>query len=198
MSIKICPNGHHYNTDDNPTCPYCAKVKSREVRVGWKNSEPVLPDDTLKTEPLYSPGEEPMKTVPLTPQDEKTQIAYREENRPEPVVGWLVCVDGPDKGIDFCLRGVKNTIGRRKDSSVCLSDPRISRDGFPALVVYDDRKSHKFYLAGGDSSSQNPVELQGNMLLGQSVLNPYDEIRIEDSVLIFVPFCGEDFHWEEM
>ncbi len=194
MPIKICPNGHHYNTDDNPTCPYCAKVKSREFRMGWKASD----DEDLKTEPLYTGGDEPMKTVPLTPQDDKTQIAYREEDKPQPVVGWLVCTEGPDKGIDFCLQGVKSTIGRRKDSAVCLSDPRISRDGFPALIVYDDRKSHKFFIAAGDVSSHNSVELEGNILLGQSILNAYDRIRIEDTVLVFVPFCGEDFFWEEM
>ncbi len=194
MPIKICPNGHHYNTDDNPTCPYCAKVKSRDIRIGWKAAD----EETLKTEPLYVGGEEPMKTVPLMPQDDKTQIAYQEEDSPQPVVGWLVCTEGPDKGRDFSLQGIKFTIGRRKDSSVCLSDPRISRDGFPALIVYDDRKSHKFYIASGDASSKNSVELQGNVLLGQSVLNAYDEIRIEDTVLIFVPFCGEDFYWEEM
>ncbi len=197
MSITICPNGHHYNTDDNPTCPYCEKVKSRDIRIGWYNPDSDSLNDIPKTEPIYGIHDEPMKTVPLTPQDDKTQIAFLKEDEPQPVVGWLVCIEGPDKGIDFCLQGVKSTIGRRKDSSVCLSDPRISRDGFPALVVYDDRKSHRFYLANGDSSSQNTVELQGNMLLGQSILNAYDKIRIEDTVLMFVPFCGEDFYWED-
>ena len=197
MSIKICPNGHHYNTDDNPTCPYCEMMKSGDLSFRGTISD-TDPSAFPKTEPLYIGNEEAMKTVPLTPQDEKTQIFGEEEDRPQPVVGWLVCTEGPDKGIDFPLNGVKSTIGRRKDSSVCLSDPRISRDGFPALIVYDDRKSHKFFIAGGDSAAHNTVEVQGNILMGQSVLNAYDEIRIEDTVLVFIPFCGEDFYWEEM
>ena len=40
------------------------------------------------------------------------------------------------------------------------------------------------------------MTLSGELLLGQKVINPYDEIRIEDSVLVFVPFCGDDFYWQ--
>lgn len=130
--------------------------------------------------------------------EDDTASAYNQaEYQHQPVVGWLVCIEGPDKGKDFCLHGAKSTVGRRKDSSVILSDPKISRKGFPALIVYDDRKSHQFYLASGDAASENNVELGGNMLLGQSVINPYDEIRIEDTVLVFVPFCGDEFYWKE-
>lgn len=133
------------------------------------------------------------------PRDENitTPAWDQKEYQHQPVVGWLVCIEGPDKGKDFSLHGAKSSIGRREGSSIRLEDPKISRDGYPALIVYDDRKSHKFYLASGDASARNNVELDGNMLLGQSVINPYDEIRIEDTVLVFVPFCGEDFYWED-
>ena len=132
------------------------------------------------------------------PDPDETQVAWgTKEYNHQPVVGWLVCIEGPDKGKDFSLHGAKTSIGRKKDSSIRLADPKISRDGYPALIVYDDRKTHKFYLASGDASSRNNVELGGNMLLGQCVINPYDEIRIEDTVLVFVPFCGDDFNWSE-
>ncbi len=130
-------------------------------------------------------------------EDETRANWNRDEYNHQPVVGWLVCIEGPDKGKDFCLHGAKSAIGRREGSSVYLSDPKISRDGYPALIVYDNRKSHRFYLASGDASSRNNVELDGEMLLDQSIIQPYDEIRIEDTVLVFVPFCGEDFYWKE-
>lgn len=226
MAIKVCPNGHHYNTDDNTTCPYCERnnsgggwseygASSAMSNYGGNSWGGSTEDDggataafdgnswdgSTKndggatsafggnswggsTENDINPGE--------------TQIAWdKDKYKQQPVVGWLVCIDGPDKGKDFVLHGAKCTIGRRKDSSVCLTDTKISRDGFPALVVYDDRKSHNFYLASGDAASHNNVELSGSMLLGQSLISPYDEIRIEDTVLVFVPFCRKDFFWSE-
>ena len=227
MAIKVCPNGHHYNTDDNPTCPYCDKANS-DSNFEWSEVDFTMRTG-IKTEALQNDGNEvwtgkteiissknysnsnsrreddfvwPGATMPISTirkKDEENQIKDKsnDEYQHQPVVGWLVCIEGPDKGKDFILRGAKSTIGRRDDSSVPLSDPKISRDGFPALIVYDDRKSHKFYLASGDASARNNVELCDNMLLGQSVINPYDEIRIEDTVLVFVPFCGDEFFWKE-
>ncbi len=207
MSIKVCPNGHHYNTDDNSECPICAQSKSKSS-FDWTAAD--LSDDTSamggwnrKTEndegfwhsyysfiPDTDLGANDADPGPATEE-------YRNEYQQQPVVGWLVCIDGPDKGKDFCLHGAKSAIGRRMESAVRLTDLKISREGYPALIVYDDRKTHRFYLASGDASSHNNVELDGNMLLGQILLNPYAEIRIEDTVLVFIPFCGEDFHWKE-
>lgn len=253
MSIKVCPNGHHYNTDDNASCPYCEQSKYNngfdwsEVELsgetsamggwnrqtepdgGWDDKTNVMSEsgnngafnggnldgrteplegnrrngsmgqryqDDIRTSAMSAGSFNWGNSVPRANDSEETQAAWaQKEYQQQPVVGWLVCIDGPDKGKDFCLHGAKSAIGRRKDSAVLLTDTKISRDGFPALIVYDDRKSHRFYLASGDASSHNNVELAGNMLLGQSLLNPYDEIRIEDTVMVFVPFCGEDFHW---
>lgn len=223
MAVKVCSNGHYYNTDDG-RCPYC-ETSSPDNSFDWSVTDMTGTDswngkteqdsgfdgrredvNFRKTEPLThdhrgnggaTPDSSRTCAIP-DHDDDMTQAAWQQdEYRQQPVVGWLVCIEGPDKGKDFCLHGAKSTIGRRKDSSVCLSDTKISRDGFPALIVYDDRKTHRFYLAGGDAASRNNVELCGNMLLGQRVINPYDEIRVEDTVMIFVPFCGEDFYWKE-
>ena len=246
MAIKVCPNGHHYNTDDNLTCPYCERESGSDNNYDWTavdvteqsetsissrnkggtviiptngnnnrgyqgNTEPIGigsinnadSDNGGKTVPLKPMGYYPNNHPESVPDPEKTEPGWGEsgwgskEYSHQPVVGWLVCIEGPDKGKDFSLHGAKTSIGRKKDSSIRLADPKISRDGYPALIVYDDRKTHRFYLASGDASSRNNVELGGNMLLGQSIINPYDEIRIEDTVLVFVPFCGDDFNWSE-
>jgi len=225
MSIKVCPNGHHYNSDDNDRCPYCEKVNSfmnqwSEIDIaentgGWNKPTEPGNDWDSNTVPINiggsgnrNTGESDDHTKPInghgfdwTPPDDRDELGTtpswsQEEYKQQPVVGWLVCIEGPDTGMDFPLHGAKSTIGRSKQSSVCLTDPKISRTGYPALIVYDDRKTHRFYLASGDASSQNNVELDGNMLLGQSIIEPYSEIRIEDSVLVFVPFCGDDFFWK--
>ena len=246
MANVVCPKGHHYNPDDNPTCPYCEREAAGQGDYDWSEvdvsgtteymsrsrgyigSTEVIGNrgfggsggtevlgnrgfgssggtEVLGNRGFGSSGGGTEVTDGNTrgpwgkqPDPNMTTPAWdKKEYQHQPVVGWLVCIEGPDKGKDFSLHGAKSSIGRKKDSSICLEDPKISRDGYPALIVYDDRKSHKFYLASGDANSRNNVELDGNMLLGQSVINPYDEIRIEDTVLVFVPFCGEDFYWED-
>ena len=193
MAIVRCPNGHKYDSDFNSSCPYCAVSGDSS---GWDDiglsSEfddpgPIWNDNTQSIHDDFDPNG-PGVTEPYW---------NKAEYSSQPVVGWLVCIEGKDKGKDFCLHGAKSSIGRHQSSSVVLSDTRISREGFPALIVYDDRKTHRFYLASGDAASHNNVELNGNMLLGQSELNPYDEIRIENTVLVFIPFCGDDFYWKD-
>lgn len=243
MSVKACPNGHHYNTEDNPSCPYCEQNVSNSAFDWNKYSDSSFrdySDNTMyintnnhdnnpgnnyddssdKTEyintggtekPNSNSGPSPDNSFPgrnrrpdgfdsdSSDDNNKTQISGGfSEYQQQPVVGWLVCIEGPDKGKDFCLHGAKSSIGRRRDCAILLSDNKISREGIPALIVYDNRKTHNFYLASGDAASHNNVELEGNLLLGQSLINPYDTIRIEDTLLVFVPFCGETFYWKEM
>lgn len=206
-NIVECPHGHHYNKNDFDSCPYC-KTANMDNTFEWSETDPAGSTAVLNDGWYNSPSNQvqnlseapTQKTLVINEDNSRTIInpdSDDSEYQNQPVVGWLVCIEGPDKGKDFCLHGVKSTIGRRQDSSILLSDEKISRSGFPALIVYDDRKTHKFYLASGDASSHNNVELCGQMLLGQSIINPYDEITIENTKLVFVPFCGEDFYWQE-
>ena len=38
-----------------------------------------------------------------------------------PVVGWLVCLEGPDRGHDYPLRAGTNAIGRSPSMEVCIA-----------------------------------------------------------------------------
>jgi len=111
----------------------------------------------------------------------------------DPVVGWLVVVDGPGKGKSLKLGYGMNSVGRAADERVPIDfgDEEISRKGHAALV-YDPR-GRKFYLQHGDGRNltylgENPV-LQPTELLGG------ETIGIGNTKLVFVPFCGETFSW---
>lgn len=58
---------------------------------------------------------------------EKTQFiqAFQEEEF-KPVVGWLVALNGPDKGHDFRIRDGKNVIGTAADVDVVVTDQYMS------------------------------------------------------------------------
>lgn len=112
----------------------------------------------------------------------------------EPVVGWLVIIDGPGKGNSVKLGFGMNSIGRGVESRVSIDygDDQISRENH-ALLTYD-AKNKKFYIQHGgganltylgNSPVLQPFELKGNEI-----------ISIGNTKLYFVAFCGENFNWE--
>lgn len=110
----------------------------------------------------------------------------------DPVVGWLVTVSGPEKGRDYRIHSDNNYIGRGERMDICIrGDDTISRVNH-AVIAYDTREKI-FFFAPGEGRSINRVN--GKAMLGTVILNPYDEIEIGMTKLIFVPFCGERFEW---
>ena len=127
------------------------------------------------------------------PGDGRTHILYTgETSQIEPVVGWLVCVLGSQQGLSFPLSGGRNRIGRSADMDVCLSsDPEVSRNMHCILTF--DPASEAFYLQAGDG--RGLTYLNATLLLTPRQLKPHDLIRVGATTLLFVPLCGESFHW---
>ena len=108
-------------------------------------------------------------------------------------VGWLVVIDGPGRGAHFTLFNGVSQIGRGEDQTVRLDfgDNSISRSGH-ALLAYDDEQA-KFFLGSG--GKVNIVRLNDRPLLSTEELSDDDVIRIGETRLRFVAFCGPDFAW---
>lgn len=109
-----------------------------------------------------------------------------------PVVGWLVCVDGPERGKDYRIKPGYNFIGREERMDICLrGDSKVSgyRD---SAIAYDD-ESKSFYF--GHQNGMNPVKVNGKPVINQVELKEHDVITIGSTKLIFVPLCGEKFSW---
>ncbi|MGC9419080.1 MAG: FHA domain-containing protein, partial [Rhodovulum sp.] len=119
--------------------------------------------------------------------------APAEPSRPDFPVGWLVVVEGPGRGAHFTLFNGVSQIGRGADQTVRLDfgDTSISRSGH-ALLAYDDEQG-KFFLGSG--GKVNIVRLNGQPLLSTEELANDDTIRIGETTLRFVAFCGPDFTW---
>ena len=112
-----------------------------------------------------------------------------------PVVGWLVIIKGPGCGHSVPLGYGRNSIGRAPSERIALSfgDSNISRTHH-ASVTYDPR-GRKFYISHGDSN--NLTYVGDKPVLSAEILEPLTDIGIGETVLRFVPFCGENFDWEE-
>lgn len=168
MGLNRCKNGHMYSARKyGDTCPYC----NTELEQATTNTRRLLVDD-------------PDKTMPIT----ATQSGDF-----DPVVGWLVCIEGPQYGKDYKIRSGKNFIGRADNMHIqIVGDNAISRINHAAISY--DKKNRTSYLLPGDSSGlayhneepvYTPVEL-----------HMYSIIEMGNSKFIFIPFCGEHFEWE--
>ena len=111
-----------------------------------------------------------------------------------PVCGWIVCISGPRQGKDYKTRSGKNFIGRADDMDIqILGDNKISRRNH-GVIVFDPKKKETVLLPG---DSNGIVYLNDTAVYTPTVLSTYDVIEMGDSKFAFVPFCGEQFMWEE-
>lgn len=169
-------NNHVYMGPDDrdPGCSICAAEDA----------------ELTKTRPFY----EPSPTVAMANADDgKTQGFYSHlETAVVPVVGWLVCVEGPDKGRDWRLVANKNAIGRSPQMPVALTgDNAVSRERH-AVISFEPRRQ-VFTLLPGDGSGL--VYRNGEEVLTPVVLEAHDRIELGKSTLLFVPLSGPKFSW---
>jgi len=113
----------------------------------------------------------------------------------DPVVGWLVCTYGPQKGRDYKIMAEKNFIGRAEDMHIqVLGDHKIARRNH-AIIVYDPLKRNTLILPG-DSSGL--VYHQGEAVYTPTQIQSHDTIQLGDSKFLFVSLCGEHWEWENL
>ena len=191
MAIRECANGHLYDTDQHASCPYC---QGNAARI---NFEGPSVGRTVGIAPEAEVGAT-MAPVGYTRQQDrsdtgKTVGAFQKKLSFEPVVGWLVCFDGPEKGKDFRIYGRNNTVGRSEKMDICIKgDPTISRENH-ARLAYDE-KHNAFHLVPAEST--NTIYLNEEPVYVPTKLSEYDVIEFGDCKLVFVPFCNERFTWQ--
>lgn len=171
------------------------------IPVGMSPDFPV--DKTIPEsaeEPFQAMGggwDDASKTIPV----EEVVISGAAQERKK-IAGWLVCIDGPDKGVDFHLTYGYTYIGRgvvngdnKKEVGVKLSDKSLTRSSAIARVLYEDKK-HEFYVSEC-SGAEKPTYRNGELVSGFNKLAAGDVIDVGNTKLLFVPLCTEKFSWEE-
>ena len=171
MKLERCENGHVYNAARYKECPYC--------------------NNTDRLEDIAVREEIPMDQVDI--EDDKTVAYWTNELAVDPVVGWLVCFNGYEKGKDFKLKSEKNFIGRAPEMDICLEgDNNISRKNH-AIIAYNP-KNREFVITPGDGNGI--VYVQGEAVYAPMKLSSFDVIEMGTSKFVFVALCGEEFDWK--
>jgi pSer/pThr/pTyr-binding forkhead associated (FHA) protein len=111
------------------------------------------------------------------------------------VTGWLVEISGQNIGKDYRIGDGKNRIGRGPDKLeiVITGDQSISRTH---TVILYDATSTAFYLQPNEGDGMAYVN--GELVLSPQKLKKGDRIKLGNTELYFVPFCGEDFSWNQV
>lgn len=133
-------------------------------------------------------------TAGTTPEEGRT-VAYNDRmpTGVDPVVGWLVCVDGPERGRDYRLHAGRNFVGRSPQMHVALTgDATVSREKH-CVIVYDPR-ANIFRVAPGESASL--TYRNGESVDVPVPLTPYDRIEVGKTTLLFLPLCSDRFSWD--
>ena len=210
MEMRKCENGHYYDASVNASCPYCASATggaTMPLAGGDVDSGKTMPlgaasADSGKTMPLTGGTGESGATLPLdfgmgnvdAEDDGRTVALIKKDIGIDPVVGWLVCISGEEKGRDYRIHADNNFIGRSERMDICIrGDETISRENH-AIISYDT-VDRIFYFSPGDGRSI--VRYNGKALFQTTQLKSHDHIIIGKTELIFVPFCTEDFTWME-
>ncbi len=152
--------------------------------VNYSQGETDNPGHTVAPEAYRKRNEEQNKTVALGHRDMKR----------DPVVGWLVCIDGPEKGKDYRLFDKQNTVGRSERNDVYISeDKSISRENH-ARIAYEPRHN-AFTLIPGEN--MNNIYLNGQPIYTPMPIKPYDCLEFGESKFLMVPFCSDLFNWND-
>lgn len=184
--------------DDDATRRVAQADEEGDTETGGAGRRAAASEMSDRTGPARGGGasdDEPKTQLMGARKHAESDAAKKKDGMDDPVVGWLVVVDGPGKGFSVTLGYGMNSIGRSASDRISLDygDQQISRTSH-AVVTYDPRGRKYFIQHGGgknltymgDQPVLTPIELKGG-----------EEIMLGETKLRFVPFCGKDFDWRD-
>lgn len=134
---KFCANGHQME-DSWDMCPYCHKTgfQGSSSSLGKTRAEGTASLASTAAGATAAPAVAPRKTVIIA------------DLHRAPLAGWVVVLDGSDKGKDFRIREGQNSIGSDPSCDIVVSHITISGK-HASLRVQDG----KFFLTDLDSTN---------------------------------------------
>jgi hypothetical protein len=166
-----------------PTAPEAPAADPPATRIFRPNLPPMAPAPAQDVP--AAPGKAG-RPIPGAPVSADHTIA-------DPLVGWLVVIEGPGRGTALTIGYGNNRIGRAPTENVSLDfgDELISRENHATLTF--DGRHRRFYMLPGqgrnlvyvnDEPVMSPVEIKGG-----------EDILLGSTKLRFVPFCSKAFDW---
>ena len=195
MALTECASGHLYDSAQYKTCPYCQGGVNR-VEFGGNSAigKTVGGPGTVTPAPEVGSTVAPGSYRAKENETGKTVAVLQKSMKVEPVCGWLVCIEGKEKGRDYRIEAKNNTIGRSEKMDICIKgDDTISRENHARLAY--DVKHNAFHLIPAEST--NSIYVNDEPVYVPTKLNAYDLIEFGESKFVFYPFCTDAFTWQD-
>ncbi len=169
------------------------RFDSAQNEIEEKETDTVpVENERKELEKIYSREEEVIYHEPISDNSKTVSISGRKDDAKEPVVGWLVGLNGEVYGEGFPLYSGMNFIGRELDMDICIRGDRSVSRNKHAVVVFDP-KSRKFMVKPGESKSL--FYLNGEVVLETMVIENGCILTVGETKMRFVALCGDDFSW---
>lgn len=184
-TMVICANGHYYDSTRYSECPYCKPSASVSPRQNGNDTDAsslnvTVPFNNVQGGKASSDME---KTVRMVEQ----KAGY------DPVVGWLVCVEGSNKGKDFRLHDGNNFVGRGSDMDISLSGDKAVSASNHFSVTYD-RRHDRYFMSMG--MGKEIVYVNNEPLTANArYMEIGDRIEVGSTTLVFIPLNKEYVQW---
>ncbi|MDF2542602.1 MAG: hypothetical protein K0S47_2320 [Herbinix sp.] len=178
MEKVRCKNGHYYDPEWHTNCPYCGI--DIEDFIIHKGSQSANYGHSFEEE---SYG----KTMPI-----QDYLPNQKKNNVGPVAGWLVVLNGSNKGKDYHILIGRNKIGRLTMNEIALEQDEAVELLEHGNIIYDT-VSNSFTITPGSATAL--IYVNDQILLGERILKEKDHIRVGRTELLFVPLCSEEFRW---
>jgi hypothetical protein len=195
MAMVQCPNGHLYDDRKHTHCPHCPVPGLRDVTIPGTQAAPMSRPGMPQTEPASARGGAAPVRGGGSP-DRSGGVAgvtvgiFQKHTGIDPVVGWLVCIKGANKGRDYRLHSDLNKLGRAPNMDVCIEgDDTISREDHCRIAFSPRSKTYNLV----PSDARNLIYLNDEDVLSAMKLKAYDRIDLGDSSFIFIPF---EYNWK--
>lgn len=166
---KFCTNGHQME-DGWDDCPYCRRTGYRPTVGGGSEKT------RLEEAPLPASAALPHAAVQPVAGGRTVLLSTL---RKSPVVGWLVAMNGSQKGEDFRLRDGQNVLGSAEGVDVLLHDAAVSAKH--ASIRYRDGS---FTLTDLDSTNGTYLN-EGEAPISREMLKDNDLLRLGEIALKF-------------
>ena len=194
MNLTRCENGHFYDTERFDKCPHCNQTSVNTV-LQDEPASPTVPIDPPQPADGLDALKQEINDAKETDEGAQKTVGYFGDVANEPVVGWLVAIEGCCFGQDYRLKTGRNFIGRSATMDVALTgDASVSRDKH-AIVLYEP-KSNVFLVQPGDAKEL--FYLNDNVVLTPTEIAAYDVLSLGATKLLFVPLCSDKFNWDSV
>lgn len=212
MKLVRCDKGHYYDGDKFQTCPHCQTSDGDDgltVAMSSSSNDAVstvsTQNQSVETQKEIAPSMSIKDAVNLNAtvtvdsdddDDVKTvRLGSSVLSEKEPVVGWLVGLNGDCFGESFILKAGKNFIGRSANMDVVIKgDNAVSREKHAILIF--EPKAKIFIAQPGEA--RELFYLNDEVVLNNIQMKKNDVICLGNTKLMLIPCCDEAFNWDDV